>query len=190
MKRYFYWVIIIFVVFLTSCEAETTKQSSQTSPIAQASNATTNPDNRVSQAIGKIATGETIYVPIYPKIYHLENQTLDLTSTLTIRNIDLENPIILTSVRYYDSTGKLVKQYIDCAKRLDPLASLDFLATKTQPTKSIGTSFIVEWVAEKNVNPPILESVMLSTVSTQGISFTSVGRVIQNPNPASVKLCQ
>jgi hypothetical protein len=188
MKRYFLLLVMVFIL-LTSCETESVRQQAKIGTLAQSSNDTTNTSNRVTQAVGKIATGETIYVPIYPKIYHLENQTLDLTTTLSIRNTDLENPIILTSVRYYDSNGKLVKQYIDCAKRLDPLASIDFLAT-TQQAKGIGSSFIVEWVALKNVNPPILEGVMLSTVSTQGISFTSVGRVIQNSNPVSVKLCQ
>lgn len=188
MKRYFF-LLVMFFVLLTSCDNESVRQQAKIGTLAQSSNTTTTPSNRVTQAVEKIATGETIYVPIYPKIYHLENQTLDLTAALSIRNTDLENPIILTSVRYYDSNGKLVKQYIDCAKRLEPLASMDFLAT-TQQAKGIGTSFIVEWVAEKNVNPPILEGVMLSTVSTQGISFTSVGRVIQNSNPVSVKLCQ
>ncbi|WP_206813909.1 DUF3124 domain-containing protein [Chroococcus sp. FPU101] len=189
MKISFLLLVMVFVL-LTSCENESVRQQAKIGTLAQSSNTTTTSSNRVTQAVEKIATGETIYVPIYPKIYHLENQTLDLTAALSIRNTDLENPIILTSVRYYDSNGKLVKQYIDCAKKLDPLASIDFLAVNTRQAKGIGTSFIIEWVAEKNVNPPILEGVMLSTVSTQGISFTSVGRVIQNSNPVSVKLCQ
>lgn len=189
MKRYFFLLVLIISVFLIACENETARQSNPEA-IAQSSLTAQTASNRVSQPIEKIAMGETIYVPMYPKIYHLEKQTLDLNTALSVRNSDLENPIILTSVRYYDSNGKLVKKYLDCSKKLNPLASLDFLAVPTQPPQSIGTSFIVEWVAEKSVNPPVVEGVMLSTVSTQGIAFTSFGRVIQNPNPASVKLCQ
>jgi len=37
----------------------------------------------------------------------------------------------------------------------------------------------MEWVADKKVVKPFAESVMISTASTQGISFTSQGRIVK-----------
>ncbi len=48
----------------------------------------------------KIAMGQTIYVPVYSHIYHNNRQEIfNLAATLSIRNTDLEQPIIITSVR-------------------------------------------------------------------------------------------
>ncbi|MDY6823366.1 MAG: DUF3124 domain-containing protein [Thermodesulfobacteriota bacterium] len=41
-----------------------------------------------------------------------------------------------------------------------------------------GANFIVTWTADKPVNPPIVESIMISTQSQQRVSFTSRGRVL------------
>jgi hypothetical protein len=189
MKRYFVLLIAIVLFLLISCEIQTPERS-QADPIPQSSISNPARGNVTPGQIEKIAMGETIYVPVYPKIYYLENQTLNLTAALSIRNTDFANPIVLTSIRYYDGDGQLVKQFLDCSQKLAPLASMELLAVKTTPTKSISTSFIVEWVAATSVNPPLIEGVMLSTISGQGISFTSLGRVIQNPKAAPVKVCQ
>jgi len=41
----------------------------------------------------------------------------------------------------------------------------------------------VQWDAATPVNPPIVESVMISTASQQGISFTSRAQVIIDTTP-------
>jgi hypothetical protein len=190
MKRPKLFLIISVLILLVSCNSQVIEQPSPAN-LPQTTNLATPVESKSPlKTIEKIAMGETIYVPIYLEIYYAENRTFNLTATLSIRNTDLVNPIILSSVRYYDGDGKLVKQYLDCARKIEPLASLKLLAATTKPTTSFGTSFIVEWVAEQTVNSPIIEGVMLSTTSGQGISFTSVGRVIQNPKTSPVKLCQ
>ncbi|PSQ77675.1 MAG: hypothetical protein BRD37_04635, partial [Bacteroidetes bacterium QH_8_67_23] len=40
-------------------------------------------------------------------------------------------------------------------------------------------NFIVRWEADRPVAPPLVETVMISTASTQGISLTSRARVIE-----------
>ncbi|MBT8364361.1 MAG: DUF3124 domain-containing protein, partial [Deltaproteobacteria bacterium] len=40
-----------------------------------------------------------------------------------------------------------------------------------------GANFIVVWKSESQVNPPIIEGVMIGTHSGQGISFVSRGQV-------------
>jgi hypothetical protein len=42
----------------------------------------------------------------------------------------------------------------------------------------VGAHFIVEWAAETEALEPVIESVMISTAGTQGLGFTSPGKVI------------
>ena len=129
----------------------------------------------------KVVMGQTIYVPIYSHIYFENNKSsLDLTATLSIRNTDLNNSLILTAVRYYDSKGSLVREYLKDSSELPALASVAYIVERTDSVGGSGANFIVEWVAEKTVSEPVVEAVMISAESAQGISFISEGRVIKN----------
>ncbi|MBE9171329.1 DUF3124 domain-containing protein [Pleurocapsales cyanobacterium LEGE 06147] len=130
-----------------------------------------------------IAVNQTIYVPIYSHIYYDGGRRiLNLAATLSIRNTDLTEPIIITSVRYYDSGGKLVKQYLEQPIQLDALVSGEFFVARTDTSGGIGANFIVEWIAEREVSEPIVEAVMVGTELGQGISFISPGKVIKTQN--------
>jgi hypothetical protein len=84
--------------------------------------------------------GQTLYVPVYSEIPHGDrDHTLDLTATLSIRNI----------IKASDRSG------------------------------GISAGFIVEWESEHLCVPPVVEAVMISTASTQGISFSSQARVVE-----------
>lgn len=127
-----------------------------------------------------IAVGQTIYVPAYAKIYASpRGQTLDLTVTLSIHNTDTDQPIVVTSVRYYDAQGLLIKEFLPNSMQLLPLGTADFYVDdQAAPTTGLGANFIVEWGAEQPVYEPIVEAIMIHAGSTQGISFLSPGRVI------------
>lgn len=130
-----------------------------------------------------VTTGQTIYVPAYSEMNVARNLTLDLAVTLTIHNTDFEHPIILTSVRYYDTNGQLLREYLSEPRQLGPLASTDFFVESGEQSGGIGTNFIVEWVAEQPVFEPIVEAIMLNTSNNQGISLTTPGRVINQLPP-------
>ncbi len=131
-----------------------------------------------------VTTGQTIYVPAYSEIYYSSGgHTIDLAVTLSIHNTDFEHPIVLTSVKYYDTHGQLLKEYLAQPRSLGPLASTDFFVEAKEQSGGIGTNFVVEWVAEQPVYEPIVEALMLSTTSTQGISFSSPGRVVSQIPP-------
>jgi len=125
-----------------------------------------------------IVSGQTIYIPAYSEIFIMRDRTMDLAVTLAIHNTDFEHPIFLTSVRYYDSQGQLLREYLTEPRQLGPLASTEFFVDGDEQSGGLGTNFIVEWVAEQPVFEPIVESIMLNTNNTQGISLTSPGRVI------------
>ncbi len=125
--------------------------------------------------------GQTIYVPIYSHIYY-ENpeRSFDLAATLSLRNTDLTNSMIVTAVNYYDSKGNLLRNYLDQPIQIDRLASTDFVVNRTDSQGGTGANFVVEWLSKETISEPIVEAVMISGVGNQGISFISEGRVIKN----------
>jgi hypothetical protein len=125
-----------------------------------------------------IVTGQVIFVPAYSEIFYDKNSTLDLTITLTIHNTDLKHPIIIKSVRYYDTNGNLVHKYIDQPLQLAPIATTSIVIASDDQRGGVGANFIVEWVAETGVYEPIVEAIMINTSGQQGISLLSPGRVI------------
>jgi len=64
--------------------------------------------------------------PVYSHIYY-GDQHFQFSYAQYFRNTDVTNSIIITSVRYYNSDGKLVKQYLERPIQLGALASTDFL---------------------------------------------------------------
>lgn len=129
----------------------------------------------------KIVAGQTVYVPVYSHIYAWEqNLTVNLTATLSVRNSDLTHPIIVVSVSYYDSRGKLVRDYLEQPIELEPLASTDFVVDQEDTSGGSGAAFVVEWVAQQKVSLPVIEAVMINASGNQGISFVSSGRVIKS----------
>ena len=93
-----------------------------------------------------LASGQTLYVPVYSHIYMVqEGRTINLTTTLSIRNTDRAQPMILTAVDYYDSQGNLVSNYLENPAQIDPLASAEFVVPQEDTSGGIGASFLVEW---------------------------------------------
>ncbi len=127
----------------------------------------------------KLSTGQTVYVPIYSHIYSgVKARPFDLAATLSIRNTNLKSSIELISVKYFDSEGKLVKDYLEKPIVVDAIATTRYIITEDDKAGGSGANFIVIWKSERAVNPPIIEGVMIGTHSGQGISFVSRGRVI------------
>ncbi len=177
MKLYLHFYLAIAFLFFTSCT------SLESSPKANSKTTQAN-SSRLEVTLKKnfkIAMGQTIYVPVYSHIYHDDKQKiLELAATLSIRNTDLTNPIIITDVRYYDSNGKLVQQYLQRPIQLAPLASDDFFVDRSDTSGGLGANFIVEWVSQTEISEPIVEAVMIATEFQQGVSFISPGKVIKS----------
>ena len=125
----------------------------------------------------RIVQGQTLYVPAYSEVLLGFEQTHELAVTLAIHNTDLDSPIIIQSVRYYDTNGDLVRSYVTDPIEVSSLATTGFLVESEDTSGGWGSNFIVEWVAEEPVSEPIVEAVMVSRRS-RGISMISLGRVI------------
>lgn len=127
-----------------------------------------------------VVRGQILYVPVYSHIFHRTGELeFDLTATLSIRNTSPTTLLRIRNVDYFDSEGTLLKSYLDQPRRLGPLASTYVVIDERDRSGGVGANFIVTWESESPLTPPVVEAVMISTHSGQGVSFVSPARVIQ-----------
>jgi hypothetical protein len=133
----------------------------------------------------QIVTGQILYVPAYSVVFSgTSESTKRLAVTLTIHNTDFEHPIIVQSVRYYNTDGEFLSDYVQEPVEVAPLATIGFIVPDDDITGGWGANFIVEWGAEQAVYEPIVEAVMISSGgTTQGVSMISPGRVLSETLP-------
>lgn len=131
-------------------------------------------------AQAEMLKGQTLYVPCYSHIYHgVKTRPFDLTITLSVRNSDTKRTLRLSSVDYYSSDGKLLKRFVVGEVAVPPMTSREFTVDQNDSSGGSGASFLVRWRADAVMNEPVVESVMIGTANSQGISFTSRGVSIQ-----------
>jgi Protein of unknown function (DUF3124) len=137
----------------------------------------------VSADAARPAQSATVYVPVYSSVYlGISNKTptAELAATLSVRNTSSMHPITLESVRYYDSSGKRVRDYLDKPSTLAPLGSVEFVVQRSDVTGGPGANFLVQWAGPSNVDEPLIEAVMVGQAGGTGISFTSRGHRVKS----------
>ena len=126
-----------------------------------------------------LSDGQTVYVAGYSHIYSGDRERpMLLAVTVSIRNTDPVRAIVVDSVDYIDSGGKLVKRYVTEPVVVGPMGSIRYVVPESDKVGGSGANFVVRWKSSKPVNPPIIESIMIGTKMQQGISFTSRGQEI------------
>ena len=132
-----------------------------------------------AEEVPALSRGQTVYTPAYSHIYAGNREIpILLTITISIRNIDLENSLTVDSVDYYETQGKLLERFVTAPVVLGPLQSMRFVIPEQDKAGGSGANFIVRWAADKPINAPIIEAVMIGAERQQGISFTSRGRAL------------
>jgi hypothetical protein len=128
--------------------------------------------------------GQTIYVPAYSAVAIANNSQLyQLAITLGVRNTDRSLPIVIHSIRYHRQDGSLVRDFLKTPVRVAPLAVLEFFIHEDDTSGGTASSFLVDWAGNPAVSAPVVETVMVGTAGTQGISFTCPGRVVADRTP-------
>ena len=70
-------------------------------------------------ALRSLQVKRSVYVPVYSHIYYDGGRPYLLEATLSVRNTDVEKPLYVSSVRYYDTHGKLAKTFAPFKDMLD-----------------------------------------------------------------------
>jgi hypothetical protein len=128
----------------------------------------------------------TVYVPIYSSIYlglDVRMKTVELTATMSVRNVSPQYSLVLNFARYYDSAGKPIRDYLERPGELGPLATVEFIVQRTDTSGGPGANFLVEWIGPAGIDEPLIEAVMVGQSGNAGISFASPGRVLTNTAP-------
>lgn len=129
--------------------------------------------------IDKLVVNKSVYVPVYSHIY-FENRrrTVELAETVSFRNTDSQNAVVLRSVNYYGSDGKRLRSYLAQPVVVGPFATADFVVTRTDISGGTGANFVINWGATTEVSPPIVEAIMISCGPSRNLSFVSRGMVL------------
>jgi Protein of unknown function (DUF3124) len=128
--------------------------------------------------------GQLLYVPAYTYIYFANEQRPYLLAiTLSIRNTDVQHSLDVTSVQYVDSTGHVLKEYVDQPVRLSALGSTEFFVSQSETAGGAGAKFLVTWQAARPVMAPLVEAVMIGTSPWHGLSFVSPAKVLKARRP-------
>ena len=132
----------------------------------------------------KLARKQSVYVPVYSNIISgPRKRPLHLEALLSIRSTDPSASLRITAIDYYDTNGKLVRRYLKSPQTLGPLASTQVHIEEKDRSGGIGANFIVRWEADRIINAPLVECVMIGTSGGQGLSFVSQGQEIREESP-------
>jgi len=113
-----------------------------------------------------LSKGQTLYLPIYSKIWH-GDQVVDgkypidnlLSALISIRNTSLKTPITITSARYYNTDGKLLKEYLTKPVVIGTMGTLELFVERKESDGGSGANFVIQWSSSAPTNPPIVEAV-------------------------------
>jgi len=169
MKLKYITIIIAFLLF--NCE-----KKKEISSI--------NPENWSKRKIDltskdSLEYGKT-YLSIYSEIYsYSESKKQSLTAMVSLRNTSDLDTIYLSKAEYFDTHGKSIRKYFDFPIYLAPLETIDIIIDEMDVTGGTGSNFIFEWKVPVDSSEPIFEAIMSSTMSQQGLSFTTHGKRIK-----------
>ncbi|UZP67254.1 DUF3124 domain-containing protein [Desulfovibrio mangrovi] len=126
---------------------------------------------------------QTVYLPVYSSVFFgnqkKRTRLFNVAVTVSVRNTDASSPIEILGVRYVSSAGKTLRQYVKEPLVLPPLAAFELAVDESDEEAGVGGCFIIKWKAADAVSAPLMQSVMIGTQNSQGISFITEGRMVE-----------
>ena len=132
-----------------------------------------------------LMTGQSLYLPIYSHLLYGNRAVAGkpgiypLSVMVSLRNTDPRLPIRLLSARYYNTDGKLLREYLASPRVLPPLGTLELFVERNDLTGGSGANFIIGWQADSPVNAPIVEAVHADVTGNRTLSFITSARPIK-----------
>lgn len=136
--------------------------------------------------ISQPSSGQSVYLPVYSHLWHGNlstkglPETLQLSALISIRNTDPTNPIRILSARYYDTGGKLLREFIHNPKVLMPLGTHELFVERREAEGGSGANFLIRWQSDTPVSQPVTEAIHADLNSLRTVSFVTVGRPVRN----------
>ena len=167
MKITFYFIVVFFLWGSFGCEKQ--KEISSINPI--------NWENRaVKKSLPDSLVSGASYLSVYSEIYsETEHATINLTATISLRNINKKDTIYLDKAEYYNTHGQLIRSYFSKPIFISPMETVEIVIDEHDKEGGSGANFIFDWKIQTNTHEPFFECVMISTYGQQGLSFTTQG---------------
>lgn len=139
-----------------------------------------------AQEMLPLSAGQSVYLPIYSHLYHGDvnpktgkpSQTL-VSAHISIRSTDPTTAMKVVRARYYDTEGKLLREFLPKPQLIPPLGTFELYVPRSDSSGGSGANFIIDWVAEKPVNPPLVEALHADIREARTLLFITTGRPIQ-----------
>ena len=139
----------------------------------------------IGDPVSPLAKGQYIYLPMYS---HISQGSMDrkrvpdkalLSALISIRNTDEEHPIRVTSARYFDTNGRLVKEFFPSPQVVPPFGTTELFIANDDASGGSGANFAIAWHAGAPVSPPIIEAVH-SMTGSRPFAFITTGRTLRS----------
>lgn len=133
-----------------------------------------------------LSTGQSLYLAIYSHLYHGDvhpktgkpSETL-VSTHVSIRNTDTATPMKVTAARYYNTEGKLLREFLPRPQSIPPLGTYELYVPRSDSSGGSGANFIIDWSAEKAINTPIVEALHADIREARTLLFVTTARPIQ-----------
>ncbi len=163
------------VLIILACSGKESKNTKQQVPARFDPNGLLVQENSNTKKV----RGQVLYLPVYSNIPYFEHgKNFDLNAFVAIHNTDFSHKLKITKVLFFDNDGNPVFNFLSKEVILQPLGATNFFVPERDKSGT-GANFIVEWVADTTINEPLIESVMIGLTGGQGVSFSSVGRIVR-----------
>jgi hypothetical protein len=139
-----------------------------------------------AQGILPLSAGQSVYLPIYSHLYHGDvnqrtgkpSETL-VSTHISIRNTDPAIALKVVSARYYNTDGKLLREFLAKPMSIPPFGTYELYVPRSDSSGGSGANFVIDWSADKPVNPPLMEALHADIREARTLLFVTTGRPIQ-----------
>jgi hypothetical protein len=172
MKKFIYLIILMAVAISCLSKPERLKNISAIDFDPEALRSDMYP--------AETSKGQTLYLPVYSNIpYQIDTTMFDMSAFVAVHNTDLRSSIYLTSVLYFDQSGRLVDDFLkNIKKEIFPMATENFYIPY-EDQSGTGANFLIEWIADTLVNSPLVESVTLCLKPNNTVAILSRGKIMR-----------
>lgn len=102
----------------------------------------------------------------------------ELSSTVSIRNINKQDTIYINKIEYFNTQGQLVKSFLENSIYIAPMETVEIVIELSDTEGGTGANFVFDWSIKPDSNEPLFEAVMISAVGNKGFGFVTHGKKI------------
>lgn len=132
-----------------------------------------------------MSQGQTLYLPVYSHVWH-GNRVIDgrypmknlMSVLVSIRNTSLKTPIRLLFAHYYNTDGKLLKEFVTAPRTIAPMTTFELFVEQRESEGGSGANFIIQWESPVPTNLPVVEAVHVDIQGNRTLSFVTTARPV------------